>query len=114
MRKIIYLLGLVLSIVPGLIIAETDTNTQLKANVEAVSEIRQPEGNVETFWNDIEWSEMTTAEQALWQTLGWQAASWQGEAEKPASEEKDWQDLTDEERAAATQLGYDQAVWDAE
>jgi hypothetical protein len=112
MRKFIYLLGLVLSMGAGLVLADTDTPE--KASVEAVSEVRQPEGDVEAFWNDIEWNEMTTTEQTLWQTLGWQTASWQGEAEKPASEGKDWQDLTDEERAAATQLGYDQAAWDAE
>jgi hypothetical protein len=79
------------------------------------SEIRRPaEGeDLEAFWDEFDWTDLTPAEQALWRLLGWDEASWQGEADEPASESKDWSELTNEERSAAEQLGYDETYWDS-
>jgi hypothetical protein len=73
---------------------------------------RQPEGDIEAFWNDFDWNDLRPNEQELWGVLGWDEASWQEETDPPASEEMTWEELTDEERDAAEQLGYDQATWD--
>lgn len=74
---------------------------------------RQPDGDVETFWNDFDWDELQPTEQELWGVLGWDEESWLEETDPPASEEKTWDELTDEERDAAEQLGYDEEIWDA-
>jgi len=79
-----------------------------------LQEVRQPEGNVEDFWNAQEWTTMTPAEQALWETLGWSQASWDEEIEVPDSENKDWAELTTEEQSAASQLGYTEVLWNEE
>jgi len=79
-----------------------------------VQEIREPEGNVEDFWNAQEWTTLTPAEQALWEKLGWSQASWDEEIEAPDSEDKDWAELDEEEQSAASQLGYTEALWDEE
>lgn len=75
--------------------------------------VRQPEGDVETFWDSFDWAELNPAEQATWAVLGWDEASWTGDAGEPASENKDWAELTADEQAAATKLGYTQSLWDA-
>ena len=77
------------------------------------SEVRQPaEGeDLEAFWDEFDWTDLTPAEQALWGLLGWDEASWQGEADEPASESKAWSELTNEQRSAAEQLGYDETYW---
>ena len=79
------------------------------------SEVRQPvqDEDLEAFWDEFDWTDLTPAEQALWGVLGWDEASWQGEADEPVSESKDWSELTDEERSAAEQLGYDETYWDS-
>jgi len=79
-----------------------------------VQEIREPEGNIEDFWNAQEWTALTPAEQALWGKLGWNQASWNEEIEAPDSENKDWAELSDEERSVASQLGYTEVLWNEE
>lgn len=78
-------------------------------------EIRQPAAGeeLEAFWDEFDWDELTPAEQELWGVLGWNQVSWDEEAEKPASEEKDWDELSAEEQSAAQKLGYTQEYWDA-
>lgn len=74
--------------------------------------VRQPEGDVNAFWNQFDWSALTPAEQDLWRTLGWDEDSWQGDADPPPSEGADWSELSDSGREAATQLGYGEELWD--
>lgn len=74
--------------------------------------VRQPTGNVEAFWNQFTWDELTTAEQSLWMILGWDEARWSGVASAPASEMKLWSQLSESERNAASDLGYSQQSWD--
>ena len=75
--------------------------------------VRQPGGDVNDFWDQFGWSDLSSDERALWEALGWDEASWQGETAAPASEEKEWSELTDAERAAAERLGYDEAQWNS-
>jgi hypothetical protein len=79
------------------------------------TDIRQPgnDEDVDAFWDQFNWDELTTAEQDLWGILGWDEASWQGEADEPASESKAWSELSNDELDAAGQLGYDEASWNA-
>lgn len=76
------------------------------------SAIRQPEGDVETYWDSFDWGELNAAEQESWGALGWNEANWDGDAAAPASEGKDWAELTAAEQTAAEQLGYTQTYWD--
>ena len=76
------------------------------------STVRQPTGNVEDFWNQFTWDELTSAEQSLWIILGWDVDSWEGVTPAPASEVKLWNQLSEAERGAATELGYSQQSWD--
>ena len=75
--------------------------------------VRQPEGDIEAFWDEFDWTDLTEAEQALWGQLGWDEASWQEETEAPASKGALWSELTDEERTTAEQLGYNEQLWGA-
>lgn len=77
-----------------------------------IDAVRQPAGDVEEFWDAFDWGDLSAAEQALWGALGWDEARWIGDADEPASEEKNWEELNDGERAAARQLGYTQEYWD--
>ena len=74
--------------------------------------VRQPTGNVENFWNQFTWDELTSAEQSLWIILGWDVNSWEGATAAPASDVKLWSQLSEAERDAATELGYSQQSWD--
>ncbi|MCV6637796.1 hypothetical protein [Candidatus Albibeggiatoa sp. nov. NOAA] len=74
--------------------------------------VRVPEGDVDTFWNQQEWTDLNPAEQALWAALGWNEVSWNEKEPAPASESKKWLELTEAEFIAAQQLGYSQESWD--
>jgi hypothetical protein len=76
-------------------------------------QVREPEGDVNDFWVNTPWDEMTAEEQALWNVLGWSADNWDGEGDLPASEATLWADLTPEEQDAAARFGYDEAAWNA-
>ena len=83
-------------------------NTRQSAGFE---QVREPEGNVDDFWVNTPWEEMTPEEQALWNVLGWNADNWDGESGLPQSELTLWADLSPEEQAAAAELGYDERAW---
>lgn len=74
--------------------------------------VRQPTGDVESFWDGFSWDELTSAEQALWEILGWDEASWSGLSAPPASDLKLWSQLSETERSAASDLGYTQLSWE--
>jgi len=85
------------------------------AGEQSTSKVRQPEkgADLEAFWDEFDWTELTPEEQRLWGILGWDKSSWQGDSPEPASEAKDWDNLTKEEQEAAVQLGYDEAYWNS-
>ena len=75
--------------------------------------VRIPTGDVEEFWEQFAWDQLTSAEQSLWIDLGWDEDSWEGSAPVPASDAKLWIQLSKAEKAAATELGYSQQSWDS-
>jgi hypothetical protein len=90
--------------------ASTQSATQSSA---ATQNVRQPDGNPETFWNKFSWSELSPEEQELWGKLGWKKESWDEKASPPSTEDMDWSELSSEERKAAEQLGYSRFYWDS-
>ena len=122
MKKIIYIAAL--SFVSSWAYAADEANTQAAtpaapatekaAAAEAKSDVRKPTGDVEKFWNEQSWKDLSAGEQKLWTVLGWNEQNWEDEnAPSPASDEKTWDKLTKEEQAAATALGYDAKSWDS-
>jgi hypothetical protein len=77
----------------------------------ADDEIREPQGDIDEFWDSFDWADLTTAEQDAWAVLGWDEESWDEETSIPVSEEAAWDELTVDEQMAAEELGYDQASW---
>ncbi len=76
--------------------------------------VRKPTGDVDKFWDNLAWKEMSAEEQKLWAVLGWNAKKWHGDKiQGPASENKSWADLSKAEQEALTKLGYDAKSWDA-
>ncbi len=75
--------------------------------------VRAPEGDVGTFWDAMDWADMSKGEQTAWKVLGWNKGNWDGNDAAPASEEKDWANLTPEEQEAAKTLGYNETSWDS-
>lgn len=75
-------------------------------------EIRQPEDDIEAFWDNFDWADLNSAEQEAWGVLGWDATSWDEETNIPASEDATWDELTAEQQSAAESLGYTQESWD--
>jgi len=42
-----------------------------------VSDVRKPTGDVEKFWNNQDWKDLSAGEQKLWMVLGWNEMSYQ-------------------------------------
>ena len=82
--------------------------------VMIVSEVRPIEGDPNEFWDEFDWSDLTSDEQFLWASLGWDEGSWDEETEPPESNDLYWEDLTASQKAALKQLGYTQRIWDEE
>lgn len=78
------------------------------------SGVRKPTGDVNAFWEDFSWDELSPEEKKLWQVLGWNGRIWGSETESPVSEETSWAKLSEAERAALTSLGYDKKSWNKE
>jgi hypothetical protein len=79
--------------------------------------VRKPTGDVEKFWGDLSWDDLSTDEKKLWSVLGWNGKLWAAganAASAPASQNTDWNKLSDEEQAAARSLGYNKKSWNQE
>jgi hypothetical protein len=83
------------------------TTEQSTTPVEKVDEIkkvgvktgvRKPTGDVNKFWDNIDWDDMSADEQKLWSVL---------------SDGSSWDKLSKEERAAATALGFNRKAWNS-
>jgi hypothetical protein len=113
MKKLVFLLAL--TSVFGVAFAETVATGNNQASTTAKSGVRKPISNVDAFWENLNWSDMSADEQKLWAVLGWSEKSWQGgKSLAPPSDEADWIQLNPNEQAALSALGYDQKTWDAQ
>ena len=84
------------------------------AATDAKTGVRKPTGDVDKFWDGLDWDKMSADEQKLMTVLGWTAKSWHGDkSQAPASENADWDKLSKAEQEAATALSYDKKSWDA-
>jgi hypothetical protein len=76
------------------------------------ADVRRPKGDVDDFWDEFDWDELSLGEQKLFAALGWNERKWDGEGDVPASD-KEWEELNPKEQAALTALGYDEEYWDS-
>ncbi len=76
------------------------------------SVIRKPAGDVNEFWNNMAYADLTEIEKSVWAVLGWTSANWDGTAEVPDTEFMLWSQLSAEQREVASVLGYTQPDWD--
>jgi len=76
--------------------------------------VRKPTGDVNAFWENFTWDDLSAEEKKLWAVLGWNGRIWGSESESPASEETSWAKLSEAERAALTSLGYNKKSWNKE
>lgn len=76
--------------------------------------VRKPTGDVDAFWDELSWDDLSVEEKKLWAVLGWNGRIWGSETESPASEGTSWDNLSKEERVALTSLGYNKKSWNKE
>ncbi len=105
MKKLVYILAL--AVVSNWVYAESAPVAEAGAPVEKVAEatndgartgVRTPTGDVNKFWDAIDWNDMSAEEQELWSVL---------------SDGASWNKLSKEKRAAATALGFNKKSWDS-
>jgi hypothetical protein len=90
------------------------SNQEAAAPAEAaVSDdtVRVPTENVNAFWDDQDWGDMTKAEQALWSTVGYTEEVWIGDAKNPPEEDLYWKQLDPEKQEALKKIGYTESFW---
>ncbi len=76
------------------------------------TDVRKPKGDIDDFWDEFDWDDLSEAEQNLFSALGWTEKTWDGDGDVPSSD-KDWEELSPKERSALTALGYDEEYWDS-
>jgi hypothetical protein len=83
---------------------------------DAKLDVRKPTGDdIQKFWNNFGWDDLSADEKKLWVVLGWNGRGWGSETEPaPASDGTTWDRLSKEEQAAATTLGFDKKSWNRE
>jgi hypothetical protein len=102
MRKVVCILTL--AVVSNWAYAESE---RAPAPIEKAAEVkndgaktgvRKPTGDVNKFWDDIDWDDLSSEEQKLWEVL---------------SDGASWDKLSKEKKAAATALGFDKKSWNS-
>jgi hypothetical protein len=103
MKKLVYIL--VLAVVSNWVYAESAPAASAPVakiadakKDEVKTGVRKPTGDVNKFWDDIDWNDLSTEEQKLWGVL---------------SDGASWNKLSKEERAAATALGFNKKSWNS-
>jgi len=105
MKKLVYILAL--AVVSNWVYAESAPAAEAATPVEKVVEakkdgaktgVRTPTGDVNKFWDEIDWNDLSAEEQKLWSVL---------------SDGASWNKLSKEERAAATALGFNKKSWNS-
>ncbi len=57
------------------------------------SDVRTPEGDIDDFWDEFDWEELSSDEQKLFAALGWNEEKWDEDG-KVSSSDKDWEELS--------------------
>lgn len=76
------------------------------------TDIRKPKGDIDDFWDEFDWDELSAEEQKAFVALGWSQEKWDDDGDISAAD-KDWDELTPKQQAALKALGYDEAYWDS-
>jgi hypothetical protein len=76
------------------------------------TDIRKPKGDIDDFWDEFDWDELSMGEQKAFVALGWDQEKWDDDGDIPAAD-KDWDELTPKQQAALKALGYDETYWDS-
>jgi hypothetical protein len=77
------------------------------------TDVRKPIGDVNEFWDEFYWEDLSEDEQALWAILGWTQELWDDDNGEVPADDEDWDDLSENDQAALTALGYNRRSWDA-
>jgi hypothetical protein len=105
MKKLVYVLAL--AVVSNWVYAESAPVTEATTPVEKIADakkdgvrtgVRTPTGDVNKFWDEIDWNDLSAEEKELWSVL---------------SDGASWDKLSKEERAAATALGFNKKSWNS-
>ncbi|TAN68141.1 MAG: hypothetical protein EPN17_09900 [Methylobacter sp.] len=100
MKKLVCILAL--AVVSNGVCAESApaaATTAVEAQKDGVrTGVRTPTGDVNKFWDAIDWDDLSAEEQKLWSVL---------------SDGASWNKLSNEERAAATALGFNKKSWNS-
>lgn len=95
---------------------QTEVGTGYKKYKKEQTTVRTPStNNVDSFWDNFSWSELTDEEKRLWHILGWNENNWSSDREKdaPISDSTEWDKLNPEEQDALIQLGYTREIWNS-
>lgn len=102
MKKLVYIFALAVvsnwayaESAPGA--AAVEKTAEVKKD-EVKTGVRKPTGDVNKFWDDIDWNDLSVEEQNLWEVL---------------SDGASWDKLSKEKLAAATALGFDKKSWNS-
>lgn len=74
--------------------------------------VRTPTENVNAFWDNKKWEELTKAEQELWSFVGYTETVWIGDEKNPPEADMYWNQLNADKRAALERMGYTESFWD--
>lgn len=103
------------AVAPASPVSVEKTAAAVEAKIEpAQTGVRKPTGDVNEFWGNFTWDDLSAEEKKLWIVLGWNGRIWGSETESPASEGTSWNKLSKAEQAALTSLGYNKKSWNKE
>ncbi len=77
-----------------------------------MADIRKPKGDIDDFWDEFDWEELSVDEQKAFAALGWDQKTWDNDGDVPASD-KDWEEFSIKEKNALKALGYDEEYWNS-
>jgi hypothetical protein len=77
------------------------------------TDVRKPTGDVDEFWDEFDWDDLSEVEQKLWAIVGWDQETWDDDEGEVPADDKDWDDLSERHQDALTNLGYSAKYWDA-
>lgn len=76
------------------------------------NDVRIPDGNVDEFWDEFYWADLSAGEQKLWSAVGWDEETWDDEEGEVDADNEDWDDLSPAHQKALNALGYSVSSWD--
>ncbi len=110
-QSILITMSLILMLTFSLLTGCTTTQGEAAMSDASAGSVRAPTENVNAFWDDQDWGDMSKAEQDLWAFVGYTETVWIGDAKNPPEEDMYWKQLAPEKREALEKLGYTKSFW---